>query len=78
MTVHVFHVGFCVLEGVGEHRVFRLEVFQTAVQVVVLHFELLHFLSLCSDTVRHETFDDLLRTVAVLESIDESQLRLTV
>ena len=76
MTVHVFHVGFGIFEGMSKHGVLRLKVAYLTIEVVVFDLEPLHFLLRRPDTIRNKAFDDLLNAVAVLQSVDESRLSL--
>ena len=67
VTIHVFHVGFDIFEGMSKHGVLRLKVVYLTIEVVVFDLEEpLHFLPRCTDTARYEAFDDLLDAVAVL------------
>ena len=76
VCVHGLHVGLGVLEGVGQHRVPRLEVIDSAGEVLVLDLVSLDLLPWCAETVGDEALDDLLNTVAVLERVYQSQLPL--
>lgn len=71
MIVHPFHVGLSVLEGMCEDSVLRLQVIDLSFEMFVVNTVALELFSRCPDAIGDKTFDDLLRTVAVLEGVDE-------